>query len=334
MRIGVILRAILLATLVWSFASGGVARGFAQQQPDRSPLVAVLHFGGPDDAPFYQPFRQRMSELGYSDGQNVRFELRFASGSTDQVATLSAELVRLQPDVIVSCCGTPQLLALEQATNTIPIVFVGTANPAQTGLVASLERPGGNITGVQLLSVELAPKRLELLKEAVPSVQRVGLLWNAANPADQPELAQAEAAAQRLGVDVVRLPVQSGDELDGAFESANSSLVDAIDVLSDPVLALSASRITRLATQHQLPAVYGVQNFRDAGGLMYYGQNVSNDLPKAAEYVDRILRGASPAELPIVAPTQFDFIVSAAAAQAIGLTLPSSIIAQATVADR
>jgi putative tryptophan/tyrosine transport system substrate-binding protein len=275
------------------------------------------------------PFRQGLRELGYVEGQNIEIEVRSAEGEYERLPDLAAELVRLQVDVIVTGAA-PGVQAAQQATRTIPIVIAAVVDPETTGFVASLARPGGNITGLSSMAPVLVGKQLEFLKETVPGVSRVAVLWNPANPGDAPQFRQAEVAAAALGVRLQSVEVRSPDELDGAFVAMTQEQADGVVVLVDLMLLDHRARIADLAGKSRLPAVYGLREHVEAGGLMSYSASLDEMYRRAAYYVDRILKGAKPADLPVEQPMRFDFVVNLNTAQALGITFPNEIMLQVT----
>jgi ABC-type uncharacterized transport system substrate-binding protein len=278
--------------------------------------------------PFWEAFRQGLRELGYIEGRNVVIEVRAAEGQYDRLPDLAAELVRLKSDVIV-VDGTMAVVPAKHATKTIPIVMAVAANPVESGLVSSLARPGGNITGNSFLSADLAGKRLELLKEVVPKAQRVAILSNPGAPAHALILREGLAGARTLGLLIQNLAVSTLPGLDDAFATALAQHADAIFVLDDPMFASNAGRIVDLAAQSRLPAMYGIRQYVDVGGLVSYGPNLLDLSRRAATYVDKILKGAEPGDLPVEQPTNFELVVNLKTAKALGITIPESILLRA-----
>ncbi len=297
-------------------------------QRARPRRIGMLIIGGPvSHGPLRDAFRQGLQELGYVEGGDVVLEERYAEGREERLPALAAELVQLDVDLILTHAAAG-IRAAGQATSTIPIVFAtASADPVADGLVASLARPGGNMTGLTILAGEEHAKRLQLLKEAFPNLSRVAVLRPQSNPNAHRETA---GAAQTLGVQVLSLELRSPDELDAVLAGVSNSPVDGLVVTSGPVFTFLAPRIVVWATEHHLPAMYGASTFVESGGLMVYAANNQENWRRAAGYVDRILKGASPAALPVEKPTKFDFVVNLRAAQAIGLTIPQTILAQAT----
>src|SRR5262245_43950845 len=275
-------------------------------------------------------FRQELSKLGWIEGKNLVFEYRLAEQKPERLPELAAELVRLKVDLIVTS-GGESALAAKGATSTVPIVMANVGDPLALGLVASLGRPGGNITGFASLSPELSTKRLEILKDAVPKLDRVGLLWRgASNPAEELQLKELRVAASALKVKLEEIKTQlDAQGLESAFKTAKQKQVGAIMTTSLRIFTAERKRIVELAVKYRLPAIYSNKGYVDEGGLMSYGID-STDLPRrAAGYVDKILKGAKPADLPVQQATKFEFIINLKAANQIGLTIPPEVLARA-----
>jgi ABC-type uncharacterized transport system substrate-binding protein len=302
----------------------------AEAQPTgkvyRVGYLSALSGSGPQVQRPLDAFRQRLRELGYVEGQSIAIEYRWAEGKVERLPALAAELVRLKVDVIVASGGLPVAQAAQQAPKTIPIIMTGPADPVAAGLVASLARPGGNITGLAIISHELVGKELELLREVVPKVSRVAVLWNPTNPGNTLQLRAAEASAQALGVRLQPLEARGPGEIDRAFAAMTRERAGALLVLLDSMLLAQRDRIAALAAQNRLPAVYGLQLHADAGGLMAYAANELDVSRGIASYVDRILKGAKPADLPIEQPTKFELVINLKTAKALGLTIPPSLL--------
>src|SRR5262245_22728807 len=278
-----------------------------------------------------ETFRQELSKLGWIEGKNLVFEYRFAENKPERVPELVAELVRLKVDLIVTSANPPALAA-QKATSTIPILMIGVADPLALGLVASLARPGGNITGFANLTPELSTKRLEILKDAVPTLDRVGLLHRSLgnNPAEELQLKELRVAAPALKVKLEEIKTQvDAQGLESAFKTAKQKQVKAIMTTALRIFTAERKRIVELAVKYRLPAIYSNKGYVDEGGLMSYGID-STDLPRrAAGYVDKILKGAKPADLPVQQATKFEFIINLKAANQIGLTIPPEVLARA-----
>ena len=271
---------------------------------------------------------QGLRDLGYVPGQHFTVEERHADGSEERLLDFAAELVALPVDIILAA-GTQAALAAKQATTTVPIVMVS-SDPVGSGLVASLARPGGNVTGVTGLAVQLAAKRLELLTAVLPGASRVAVLWNPADPPRLTEFQETQGAAEALGVRLQSLEVQEAGELAAAFAAATLEGAEALIVLGDPFTVAHRTRIVELAAQSRLPAMYRDRPFVEAGGLMGYGANPYEPYRRLATYVDKILKGARPADLPVEQPMRFDFVINATTAHALGLTIPPHVLLQAT----
>jgi putative ABC transport system substrate-binding protein len=281
------------------------------------------------DAPVIEAFRQGLRELGYVEGQNLTIEWRLADDQVEQLPELAASLVGLPVDVIVAV-ATPGIVAAKNATSTIPIVFPIAGDPVGLGLVASLARPGANVTGLANMAPELNAKRLELLKEIVPGMVRVAYLWVPSVPAEVSSKRHAEAAAQALGLDLLAFAVESPGDLDGAFEAATGAGADALMMAPNTIVNAQRARIVEFAARARLPAAYPDTRFATIGGLLSYGANPAALYRRAAYYVDRILKGTPPADLPVEQPTTFDFVINLKTAQALGLTIPQHVLLQAT----
>jgi putative ABC transport system substrate-binding protein len=273
-------------------------------------------------------FRQGLIELGYVEGKNIVIEYRYAEGKLGRLTDLARDLVGLKLDVIVAD-PTPSVLAVQKASTTIPIVFVSVADPVASGLVVSLARPGGNITGLTILGPELSGKRLELLKEVLPNITRVAALWNSANPAQKPIWKAIQVAAQGLGLHVQSLEVRSSDDLDSAFEAALRERAQALIISPEPLINMQLRRIVEFATKNRLPAMYAGPEVVEAGGLMSYAPNYTDQYRRAAIYVDKILKGANPADLPVEQPRKFELVINLKTAKQIGLTIPPNVLARA-----
>ncbi len=307
---------------------------------DAQPTGKVFRIGllGNAYTPPYDAFRQGLRELGYVEGQNIAIERRYSEGRAERLPDLAAELVRLKADVIVvDACGAP-LNAASQATSTIPIVVAACNDDlVATGLISSLARPGGNITGLSELTPELGAKRLELLKEAVPKVKRVAVLWNPAYSERfsanfrfwSSDWAEMRAAAQVLGMTLQSVEIRGPDDFDTAFSAMSRERADALIAFSDPLIVFHGRRIADLAAKSRLPAVYASREVVDAGGLMSYGSSSTDMFRRAAVYVGKILKGAKPADLPMEQPTKFELVINLNTAKALGLTIPQSLFLRA-----
>jgi len=272
-------------------------------------------------------FTQRLRELGWIEDRTITIEYRWSEGRAERFDQIAAEFVRLNVDVIVTS-GTPQVIAAKQATSVIPIVFATAGNPVGAGLVASLARPGGNVTGLSSQASDTAGKRLELLREVIPNLRRVAILANVSNPFSVLELGEAQAAARALGLEVNALEIRRSEEIGPAFDALKGR-AEALYVCPDGLVNANRIRINILALAARVPTMHAVREYVEAGGLMSYGANYPDLFRRSAEYVDKILRGAKPADLPVQQPTKFDFIINLTTAKALGLTLPPTWLARA-----
>ncbi len=314
------------ALTVLAFALLGAPLPADAQQPSK--VTRIGYLSPAPDTPLLEAFRQGLRDHGWVEGQNIAIEVRSAEGKYERLPELAAELVRLKVDVIVAST-TPAALAAQHATTTIPIAIGFVADPIGSSLVASLARPGGNITGWTHLGRELRGKYVELLKEAVPGATRIGVLWNPANPIHGPSLKNVEAAAQVLKVQLHPVGVQDPKELESAFSALARKHVEALVVLPDGMFLAQGDRIIALAARSRLPAMYGIMELAKAGGLMGYGVNFPDMYRHGASFVDKILKGAKPADLPIEQPTKFELVVNLKTAKALGLTIPQSLLIRA-----
>jgi putative tryptophan/tyrosine transport system substrate-binding protein len=295
------------------------------------PRIGFLSLTSPSDRPpLLDAFRQRLRELGWVEGQNIVIDYRYAEGRVDRLPDLAAELVRLKVDLIVASAGTQAATAAKNATETIPIVMIYVRDPVGTGLIASLARPGGNVTGVSgSAGLELFAKQLELLKETVPKIRRVAILSNPDNAYHQLAIREVNVAARSLGVQLQLLEARGPNEFDGAFAAMAKERVGALLVLSDAIFGSHRTRLADLAARSRLPAAYGVRESVEAGGLMSYGPSLLDSYRQAATYVDKILKGAKPADLPVEQPMKFELVLNLKTAEALGLTIPPLILFQA-----
>jgi len=303
---------------------------FAQAKAGGSPSrIGYLSPGSTDShGPFFKVFREALRELGHVEGRDVVFEYRWASGSHEKLGVFAAELVRLKPAVLMTS-GTPASLALKGAAGQIPVVLLGVGDPVTVGLVASLARPGGNVTGLSLNVVEIAGKRVELLRDAVPGLARVGVVWNPANEAAALAAREVDAAARVLGLQSQLLEVRGPSDFKTAFDSAVKRRVSGIIVQEDPLTVTHRKTITGLAAERHLPGVFGLKLFVEAGGLMSYAPSYPDLYRRAAVFVDKILRGASPADLPVEQPTRYELVINLKTARALGITLAPSLMLRA-----
>ena len=306
--------------------AGAVAEA---QQPTKIPRIGYLTAGSLSaQSARIEAFRQGLRELGYAEGKNFVIEYRYAEGKFDRLPELAAELVRLKVDIIVSA-GPIVTRAAKEATVTIPIVMAQDADPVGSGFVASLARPGGNITGLSTLSPEISGKQLELLREIVPRLSRVAVLGNSPNPGNAQVLKEMELAAGAFGVKLQYLDVLSPKDIETAFRAASKGRADAVLALASAVLISQRAQIADLAIKSRLPAIYERREYVEAGGLMTYGVSITDLDRRAATYVDKILKGTKPADLPVEQPKKFEFIINLKAAKQIGLTIPPNVLVRA-----
>jgi putative ABC transport system substrate-binding protein len=276
-----------------------------------------------------QAFRLGLRDLGWVEGKNISIEYRYAEGRRDRLPDLAADLVRLKVEVIVTSSG-PAALAAQKATRAIPIVMASGGDPVALGLGESLARPGGNITGLSQMSPELSGKRLELLKEMVPKLSRVAVLWNPQGLSSPLGWKEIQLPARQLGIQLHSLEVRSPDDFNQAFEAASKARAGALFVMPDPVMVTNLKRIAGLAVKSRLPSIFHVSEFADAGGLATYGPDRVDMFRRAATFVDKILKGAKPADLPVEQPTRFELVINLKTAKTLGITIPQSIMLQAT----
>ena len=320
-------RALLLAAAAWpALAWVGAVRAQALAKVRRIGLLSP--FSPSDTVLWHQAFRQGLRDRGWVEGKNIGIEYRYAEGSNDRLPDLAADLVRLKVDVIVTVATAS--LAAKNATSTIPIVMAFGGDPVASGLGESLARPGGNLTGLSQMSVELAGKRLELLKEMVPKLSRMAVLWNPQNPASTLSWNEIQLPARQLGVQLHSLEIRSPNDFDQAFESATRARAGALTIMPDPLFAGNLKRIVDFAAKHRLPSIFHLTEFVDAGGLAAYGPDRADMYRRAATYVDKILKGTKPADLPIEQPTKFELVINMKTAKALGIKIPQSILVQAT----
>ncbi len=322
-------RKILIALLALGLLAAPLCAG--AQQPKKVPRIGLVSpFSPSDTALWHQAFRQGLRDLGWVEGKNISIEYRYAEGRNDRLPDLAADLVRLKVDIIVASIST-DALAARNATRTIPIVMASAGDPVASGLVESLARPGGNITGLSQIAPELAGKRLELLKEIVPKLSRVAVLWNPQNPASSSTLSwkELQLPARELGVQLHSLEVRSANDFAKAFKDATRARAGALFIMPDPVFAGDLKRIADFAAKSRLPSIFHLREFVHSGGLLAYGVDRSDMFRRAATYVDKILKGAKPADLPVEQPTRFELVVNLKTAKTLGLTLPQSIMVRA-----
>jgi putative ABC transport system substrate-binding protein len=302
----------------------------AAQQPGKVPRIGFLTGGSPSaESARHEAFRQGLRDLGYVEGKNIVMEWRLWDGKRDRQRAMAAELARLNVDIIVAV-GSGDIRASKEATATIPIVMISGGDAVGSGLVASLARPGGNITGLATLRPELSGKRLELLKEIVPGISRVAVLVSAMSSDHAQLLKELDLAAGAFGVKLQSLDIQSPRDFDSAFRDAAKGRAEAVLVrVPGPIISPQRTRVAQLAVKSRLPAIYESAEEVEAGGLMSYGLNIIDSYRRAAIYVDKILKGAKPADLPVEQPTKFEFIINLKAAKQIGLTIPPNVLVRA-----
>jgi putative ABC transport system substrate-binding protein len=322
-------RAVSIVTLALAFVLAPLAA--AGQQPGRVPLIGFLvlyRSNDPEVPPLFEAFRKGLYERGYEEGHTINVAYRFAEERQDRLPGLAAELIGLKPDAIV-VASTPATRALKQATSTIPIVMTAGIDPVGAGLVASLGRPGGNITGVSNISPQLSPKRLQLLKEVIPRLARVAILWNPGNPAAALDWRETQSAARILGIQLQSLEVRESQDLEGVLRGAPRGRPQALNTLSDAIIFGQRQQVVDFVTRKRLPAMFHRPEFVSAGGLMSYGVHYPDQYRRAAAYVDKILKGAKPGDLPVEQPTRFELVINMKTAKALGLTFPQSILIRA-----
>jgi len=315
-------------TFIGSIAGGLLAAPLAARgQAKKVPLVGYLiERSGPTS--FDEAFRRGLRELGYTEGRNIVIEYRWADGKTERLPLLAAELVRLKVDVIVTS-GTPGGLAAKNATSTVPIVMASGGDFVADGLVASYSRPGGNITGLSVFARELSGKRLEILKEAIPGITRVAAAFNTLNPGTRSLFKETEAAATKLGLTAVPLDIQFPDGVEPAFAEAVRLRASGVVIISDGATIVHRAELGSAALKHHLPTIFANKTYLEGGGLMSYGPDIIAVWRRAATYVDRILKGAKPADMPIEQPAKFEFVINLKTAAALGLAIPPALLQRA-----
>ena len=315
-----------IVTLTLSFLAA--PRAADAQQPAKVARIGYLATTGGAGSPLAEAFRQGLQDLGYVEGKTIAMAYRFAEGKPERLPALAAELVQLPVDVIVAASSQVAQVA-KDTTTTIPIVMVAGADPVAIGLVASLARPGGNLTGLSLMSAELAGKRLELLKEAMGSLRRVAVLWNARDAVMTNIFSEIQTAAPMLRVTVQPLGVQEAKDIDSALATMTAERPDALFMITDVLTSRYTKQVVDFATQHQLPTMFPSSGPVAEGGLMFYGPSLTDAYRRAAYYVDRILKGAKPGDLPVEQPMKFELVINLKTAQALGLTIPPVLLFQA-----
>jgi ABC-type uncharacterized transport system substrate-binding protein len=313
---------LLAAALAWPLAARA-------QQSERVRRVGLLQGLAADDPEWqrrFGAFKAGLQDLGWSDGQNITFEGRFADGKPERLGALAAELVAANVDVIVTNAAQP-IEAARKATSTIPIVMTSVGDAVAAGYVASLARPGANVTGLTLVATDQSAKRLQLLKEMVPNLVRVALFWNADASGHRLQLQEMELAAPGLGMTLQSLPLRSGEDIDAALQAAKRENAQAFFTMDDPLVQSQRARIVAFALRQRLPVMGEFKSIPDAGGLASYGPNLLDNWRRAALYVDKIFRGAKPADLPVEQPTKFELVINLKTAAALGLTLAPGVLA-------
>jgi len=311
-------------------ATFGAARLTAAQERRKAPRIGVM-LAVPIEGPFTQAFRQGLRELGYLEGQNIHVEYRSAEGSPDRFASIAAEMVRLQVDLIVAGGGGGSARAAMQATRTIPIVFPAAADPVLEGLVQSLPHPGGNVTGLSIISSDINAKRLQVLKELLPKLQRVALLADPkmGSKVEEAAIAASQAAARALGLQLEVLRASSPDGFAGAFDSARNARAEALIVAASSTFNAHRSQLLELATRHRMVTVWEHRQFPLAGGLLSYGPDIADLYRSAARFVDKILKGAKPADLPVEQATKLELVINLKTAKALGIAIPPTLLVRA-----
>jgi putative ABC transport system substrate-binding protein len=297
------------------------------QRATKTPKIGVLRAAsGPESSP--ELYLRAFRELGYVEGKNIAFEFRYSEGKLERLPVLVDELVRLKVDVLVAS-STSAALAAKNAAKTIPIVFLNVSDPVASGLIDSLPRPGGNITGIASIDSVLAGKRLELLKETIPNLSRVAVLWNAQDRGSTQQWNESQLSARELGLQVHSMEISSADKLEGAFKEASKTLSTALSVTQHPLAASNRKRIVDLAIKNKLPAIYSRGDYVAIGGLMSYGVDQAEPSRRVASMVDKILKGAKPADLPVEQPTKFELLINFKTANALGLAIPPVVMMRA-----
>ena len=309
---------------------GAVAWPFAARAQQSSPVIGYLNGASATEFPhLLAGFHKGLAEAGFAEARNLRVEYRYADGHYDRLPALAADLVGRKVSAIVATAGTPTIQAAKAATSSIPIVFVIGGDPVRFGIVASLSRPGGNITGITLFGMELATKRLELLLELVPAANMIGVLANQKNPISEPQVSDLRAAARKLGRELVILKASADDDFVAVSAALDQKHVDALVVAGDPFFDDRRAQIVSMTIRQKVPSCYVRQEFVREGGLISYGADVPDAFRQAGVYTARILKGEKPADLPVMQPTKFELAINVKAAKALGLTVPSTLLARA-----
>jgi putative ABC transport system substrate-binding protein len=314
-------------TLIGGAAAGWPLAAHAQQSLSKVPTIGFLGATPSTEIERVAAFVQRLRELSWIDGRNLAIEYRWAEGRPDRLAEIAAEFARIKVDVIVTV-GTPPTLAAKQATAVIPIVFAAASDPVGTGVVASLARPGGNVTGLSNQVSDTGGKKLELLREVVPGLRRLAILVNVSNPAVALEVGEVQTAARTLGLEVARSEIRRVGDIASIFDVLKGR-ADALYVCADPLVNTHRIRVNSLALGARLATMHGFREYVEAGGLMSYGPNVPDLFRRAADHVDKILRGSKPGDIPVEQPTKFDLVINLTTAKALGIEIPASLLARA-----
>jgi len=323
-------RCRLVPLLAFVFATVAICVPTGAQAPAKVSRVGLLDVVAPSASRqvLWDSFHRRLRELGYREGENVVFEFRSAHGRTEKLGGVAGELAALKMEVIVAA-STPGAQAARRAAPSIPIVMTNTSDPVGTGLVSSLAQPGGNVTGLTTLSNELSVKRLELLKELIPGLSRVGVLADATNPAAAIAVRETRGASRPLGLKILLFEARTAEDIDQAFDAMAKERTQALIVFPGPLLFGAQKQLVQLAAKHRVPVVHSQREYVDAGGLASYGVSLADNFARAALFVDKILRGAKPADLPVEQPTKFEFVVNLRAANALDVTVPPSLLLRA-----
>ena len=298
------------------------------QQLGKIPTIGFIRGGSPTDAEV-EAFRYGLRELGYLEGKNITIEYRNTDGKTDRFSGVAAELVRLKVDIIVAAGGSAVVLAVKPATDTIPIIMTNPGDPVAIGVVASLARPGGNVTGLTSSSTALSGKRLEVLKEAVPKLSRVAVLWSPAESGNASNFKETDDAAQSLRLKILSLGLRTPDDLDNALQYAIRDRAGALIIIRSPAYTTIGEKVADFAGKNRLPTMFPERLAVEAGGLMSYAPNIADNFRRAATYVDKILKGTKPADLPVEQPNKFELVINLKTAKQIGLTIPPNVLARA-----
>jgi putative ABC transport system substrate-binding protein len=323
-------RRIILALFSAALASAGAGGNAAAQSSARIGVLSPLSSGALNSAPF-EAFRNALRDLGRVEGKNIELIYRWADGDQQKLAVEAAELARRGVDVIFAIPGTPAVIAAKKATATIPIVFVGVGDAVGSGLVESLARPGGNATGLVNQSQDISGKQLEVLKEAIPSLSRVAVLWRPSNPSYKNLLSRFDDVVKAKKIEVVLTAAESGDEISLAFDAMRTNGINGVLVQADDLFIEQGPRIIALAAAHRLPAIYRIGEQASAGGLMAYGPNIPDMYREAASYVDKLLKGAKASDLPVEQPTKIELVVNLKTAKTLGIEIPPALLVRADV---